>query len=220
VSEVVLETVERPDLRELIAARLRYAIISREFPPGRRLRELPLAESFGVSRVPVREALIRLTHEGLVRGEPRRGAFVVGMSKADIAELYDVRKLIECRGGQLAASRATVDDVRELRRRVQDLDDATTYRTPFEAASADIAFHREVLVASHHRRLLAVWEPMAGTIQTLMSLTNERSDPACILSSHRPLVDAITDGDAEAAARLTLKSLDDGLANAELIWSD
>jgi GntR family transcriptional regulator of gluconate operon len=220
LSEFAPEIVERADLWQILAGRLRYAIISREFKPGQHLPELTLAERFGVSRVPIREALIRLDHEGLVRAEPRRGAFVVGMSLADIRELYEVRAILEVRGAQMAASAATPDNIASLRHIIQRFNTEGKGGDSQALAAVDIAFHREVMAAAHHRRLLATWDPLSGMIQTLLTLTNERSNKSRILSAHRPLATAIAAGDAIAAEKATLTSLAGGMRNAERMWSD
>jgi GntR family transcriptional regulator of gluconate operon len=219
-SDFAPDVVERADLWQIVASRLRYAIISRQLKPGEHLRELPLANRFGVSRVPVREALIRLEHEGLVRGEPRRGAFVVGMTLADIRELYEVRAILEVRGARLAAEGAAPENLANLRRITQDFRVEADRGDSESLAAVDIAFHREVMTAAHHRRLLATWEPLSGIIQTLLTLTNERSTQSKILSAHSPLASAIILGDAAAAEAATLKTLDEGMKNAELIWSE
>ena len=219
-SDFAPDVVERADLWQIVASRLRYAIISRQLKPGEHLRELPLANRFGVSRVPVREALIRLEHEGLVRGEPRRGAFVVGMTLADIRELYEVRAILEVRGARLAAEGAAPENLANLRRITQDFRVEAERGDSESLAGVDIAFHREVMTAAHHRRLLATWEPMSGIIQTLLTLTNERSTQSKILSAHSPLASAIILGDAAAAEAATLKTLEEGVKNAELIWSE
>jgi GntR family transcriptional regulator, gluconate operon transcriptional repressor len=219
-SDFAPDVVERADLWQIVASRLRYAIISRQLKPGEHLRELPLANRFGVSRVPVREALIRLEHEGLVRGEPRRGAFVVGMTLADIRELYEVRAILEVRGARLAAEGAAPENLANLRRITQDFRVEADRGDSESLAGVDIAFHREVMTAAHHRRLLATWEPLSGIIQTLLTLTNERSTQSKILSAHSPLASAIILGDAAAAEAATLKTLDEGMKNAELIWSE
>ncbi len=219
-SDFAPDVVERADLWQIVASRLRYAIISRQLKPGEHLRELPLANRFGVSRVPVREALIRLEHEGLVRGEPRRGAFVVGMTLADIRELYEVRAILEVRGARLAAEGAAPENLANLRRITQDFRVEAERGDSESLAGVDIAFHREVMTAAHHRRLLATWEPMSGIIQTLLTLTNERSTQSKIISAHSPLASAIILGDAAAAEAATLKTLEEGVKNAELIWSE
>src|SRR5262245_4986132 len=106
--------MRRADLWELVAVRLRRAIVTGELAPAVHLNEPLLAQRFGVSRMPVREALVQLEHEGLVRSEPGRGSFVVGMSPKDVQELYDVRLMVEVQAGRLAAQRATVDDTGAL----------------------------------------------------------------------------------------------------------
>jgi DNA-binding GntR family transcriptional regulator len=216
--EFAPEALERADLWELVASRLRYAIISGELEPGEHLRELPLAQRFGVSRVPVREALIRLTHEGLVRGEPRRGAFVIGMSLADIRELYDVREVLEVHASRLACRAATADDIASLRSLIRDFNRQSKSGNSEALAAVDIAFHRAIIAAAHHGRLQATWEPLSGIIETLLTLTNAHSTHTRIMSAHRPLADAIAAGDLAAAEVTTRESLAEGLRNAET-WS-
>src|SRR6185437_16142801 len=97
----------RADLWEVVAGALRWAIITGELGPGVHLQEPVLAQKFGVSRVPVREALVRLEHEGLVRSEPRRGSFVIGFTASDVQEIYEIRQFIETHAGRLAAERVT-----------------------------------------------------------------------------------------------------------------
>ncbi|MFZ2240556.1 MAG: GntR family transcriptional regulator, partial [Gordonia amarae] len=78
-----------------IYAEIRARIISGELPFGERLRERDLADELDASRVPVREAIVRLEAEGFVETAPRRGASVVRLSLADVQELYDVRLALE-----------------------------------------------------------------------------------------------------------------------------
>ena len=84
----------RKALWESIVEPMRRAIVLGELPAGLHLEEPALAQKFGVSRIPVREALVRLEHEGLVRVEPRRGAFIVGMTEDDVHDVYELRSLI------------------------------------------------------------------------------------------------------------------------------
>jgi DNA-binding GntR family transcriptional regulator len=212
--------IERADLWQTIAARLRYSIIGREFKPRQHLPEPALAQRFGVSRVPVREALIRLEQEGLVRAEPRRGAFVVGMTLADMRELYEVRALLEVRGARLAANGASPEDVAKIRGLIPEFGAVSKRGDSEHLATVDIAFHRTVMTAAHHRRLLATWEPLSGVIQTLLTLTNERGSSSHIVTAHRRLATAIASGDPDAAESATLKILSEGLGNAELRWTE
>jgi GntR family transcriptional regulator of gluconate operon len=218
LSEFAPDLVERTDLWEMIGSRLRYAIISRELGSGEHLREAPLAKRFGVSRVPVREALIRLEHEGLVRIEPRRGVFVVGMSIGDIRELYDVRTLLEARGARLAAEAKEAASIEKLEQIMEQFSRDAWSGNSEALAKSDISFHREVMAASGHKRLVSTWEPMSGVIQTLLMLTNERSNRSRILSAHGPLLTAIASGDAQGAETATLECLANGLENIQAMW--
>ena len=82
-------------LRDLVFESLKDAILTQTLPPGKRLLENELAESLGVSRTPVREAIRRLEQEGLVAMIPRKGAYVSGISLKDIREVYEIRAALE-----------------------------------------------------------------------------------------------------------------------------
>ena len=81
---------------ESVLFRLRMAIIQGKLPPGAHLLEAQLAEKLGVSRGPVREALLRLEQEGLVLSQPYRGKFVANLSPQMIHEIYTLRRVLEC----------------------------------------------------------------------------------------------------------------------------
>ncbi|MES2814684.1 MAG: GntR family transcriptional regulator, partial [Pseudomonadota bacterium] len=85
------DAVDRLSLAEQVAEKLSASILSGDYRPGARLPEIELAERFNVSRVPVREALRLLAHQGLVQFRPRRGAIVPEVEASDIRDLYDVR---------------------------------------------------------------------------------------------------------------------------------
>src|SRR3954468_21043604 len=95
-------------------AALREAIVAMELPPGARLSENELAARLGVSRTPVREALIRLRDEQLVEIAPQRGTFVTPISVRGVLDAQFVREALECAAVRLAAEHATDDDVTQL----------------------------------------------------------------------------------------------------------
>lgn len=95
---------QRQRLSPQVAVRIRERIMSGEEPPGRRLRAEHLAESFGISATPVREALMSLAGEGLVTFDPGRGFRVSGMSRQDVLDVFDTQAYIS---GELAARAAT-----------------------------------------------------------------------------------------------------------------
>src|SRR3954468_18736901 len=142
---------------------LREAILAGSLPPGARLRAEPLAEQLQTSRTPVREALILLAREGLVDIEPRRGAVVRQFDAADLADLYDVRALIEPYAARRAATRIAPQDVATL----TGLCDRADARGAADAAVEDHGalneeFHRIVVAAAESPRLEAALRAVAG----------------------------------------------------------
>jgi DNA-binding GntR family transcriptional regulator len=143
---------------------LREAILAGSLPPGARLRAEPLAERLRTSRTPVREALILLAREGLVDIEPRRGAIVRSFDAADLADLYDVRALIEPHAARRAATRIGADALARLRQ-ICDRADARGAADD-DAVEDQVAlneeFHRIIVTAAGSPRLEAALRAVAG----------------------------------------------------------
>jgi DNA-binding GntR family transcriptional regulator len=143
---------------------LREAILTGTLPPGARLRAEPLAEQLQTSRTPVREALILLAREGLVDIEPRRGAVVRQFDTADLADLYDVRALIEPYAARRGATRIAAHDVDRL----TDICDRADARGAADDAAVEdqVAlneqFHRVIVAAAGSPRLEAALRAVAG----------------------------------------------------------
>jgi DNA-binding GntR family transcriptional regulator len=113
----VLRLTEHPPLRRDQAfERLRDAIITGHFAPGARLIERELCEAMGVSRTSIREVLRRLEAEQLIEVEPRRGPIVARLTRKQVAEIYEVRALLETAVVRRFALEASSEDIRELRR--------------------------------------------------------------------------------------------------------
>ena len=181
---------------------LREAIIGGEYTPGERLRTEALAERFGTSRTPVREALVLLEGDGLVELEPRRGAVVRSFDAADLVDLYEVRAILEARAAQLAALRLTREDLDAL--------DATCDRAESMAGSGKIAietliasndeFHRIIVEASGSARLTAALRTVAGIPRPFKAaFWKNGAERTRSLSAHREIVAALHSGSAERA---------------------
>ncbi|MGL4975720.1 MAG: GntR family transcriptional regulator, partial [Bosea sp. (in: a-proteobacteria)] len=97
-----------------IAERLRHDILSGVQPAGMQLRQDMLATTFGVSRIPVREALFQLEAEGLVRIEPHKGAVVAGLSAEEVDDVFELRLILEPRLLQSSCAQLTAADFVEL----------------------------------------------------------------------------------------------------------
>ena len=153
-----------PTSVERLQTELREAILAGTLRPGTRLRAEALAERLSSSRTPVREALLLLAREGLVEIEPRRGATVRMFDAADVAELYEVRALIEPHAAALAAERIDADRLVAL----TALHERSTARDASDEASVAVQlglnedFHRVILEAAGSPRLTAAMSAVSG----------------------------------------------------------
>ncbi|HEV3504320.1 MAG TPA: GntR family transcriptional regulator, partial [Actinomycetes bacterium] len=141
---------------------LREAILKRRFLPGQRLVPADLAREFGVSRMPVYEALKRLALEDLVEIHPRRGTVVSRVTAKDVAELSDARLMVEVHAAAAAVARATPDAVAELRALVAHLDEVLRRggdQPSFDAwSAANARLHRFLVAAAGNDHLLRIYD--------------------------------------------------------------
>jgi len=207
----VLEAARHAALWEGVAAELRRAIIYGELPAGLHLEEPSLARKFGISRVPVREAIARLEREGLVRIEPRRGAFVVGFAEDDVGNVYGCRRLIELASVRRAAARVQASGLARLRALADRMDDAVRRRRSELMAEPDVEYHRQLVSLAENRFLLGAWEPLAGLVTAMLEITDTTYDNLPVaVASHREIVDALEGHDADRAERLLAEHLREG----------
>jgi DNA-binding GntR family transcriptional regulator len=168
------------------------------YRPGDRLVESELAERFGVSRTPIREALQRLETQSLLARDGR-SLIVASLDHNQMAELYMVRSELEGLAAKLAARHATEEEVRFLKEMVEE--DRARVGDPAALARTNRRFHRQVHLASHNRYLVQqldlVYRSMALMATTSLAAKG-RSEVA--LAEHAEIVDAIVRGDGEAAS--------------------
>ena len=171
------------------------------FKPGDRLVESELAERFGVSRTPVREALQRLETQGMLRRDGR-SLIVASLDHNQLSELYAVRTELEGLAARLAARHATEEELRVLRSMVTE-DRALLGGDPRVLSRANKRFHKQIHLASHNRFLVQQLD-LVHRSMALMATTSfaaeGRDGPA--LAEHERIVAAIEarDGDAAYAA--------------------
>ncbi|MET7817898.1 GntR family transcriptional regulator [Micromonospora zamorensis] len=181
---------------------IREQILSGQRSAGAWLREGELAESFGVSRTPVREALRRLTAEGLVRHERNRGVQVQAWSIHDLDEIFSLRAVLEPWGCRLAATTGTID-VEALDALAHRMDEVAPDGRPTdvdELTELNNRFHRMILEASDNSRLAGV---VSSVIQMpLVWRTFSRYSPDALrrsLAHHHELVAALAAPDPDWA---------------------
>ena len=174
------------------------AIDRGRYPPGARLVETELAERFGVSRTPIREALGRLETQGVVAHDGRRGLVVASLDHNQLGELYEVRAEVEGLSARLAARHAAPEEQALLRRLVED-----SRRLTNDAAGLrdnNRRFHRQVHLASHNRYLVTMLDGIRRSM-ALLTMTS-LADPirgAETVEEHDAIVRAIEARDEDAA---------------------
>ncbi|WP_103335876.1 GntR family transcriptional regulator [Amycolatopsis sp. CA-126428] len=197
-----LVPARRRGLADEVADRIRDAIFDGVYVPGSQLREVELAQALGVSRGPVREALLRLEQEGLVRSEWHRGATVTTLSAEDVAELDSLRAALEHLAVELVVERAADDALAALEAVVRRMERA---HDEHEMVRCDLEFHDAVYAATGHRRLLEAWQAIRSQVH-LFLLTRigvaTGGYLAGIPAEHRELVSALSARDRETALAL------------------
>ncbi|MGW3308053.1 GntR family transcriptional regulator [Streptomyces sp. NPDC001073] len=183
-------------VRERVLANLRQEIIAGRLGPGDRLVERELAERFGVSRVPVREAIRALVAEGFVHFETPRRAVVRPLTPNDVQELFELREALEVYAAGLAASRATPEELAG----VAELLDRAAAST--EAGDAEVItdinsrLHDSIVTMAGNTLLTAALEPVAGRLRWM---TRRNEEWPQLLVEHRELYEAIASGDPDRA---------------------
>ncbi|WP_306369209.1 GntR family transcriptional regulator [Nocardiopsis sp. CC223A] len=190
-----------PSLRDRAYAELKSRIMGLRLPPGHRITERETAAELGVSRVPLREALRLLEAEGLIVLVPRQGAMVAGWSREDIVHLFEVREELEPLAARLAAAKRSEDDLRLMRRRLDEAARALDAGDDSATAAANAGFHRAVLGACGNPLLQEMMAPLDARVQWLFHLTRHR-DTREQRAEHVRLLELIERGDGEGAAAL------------------
>ncbi len=193
-----------PQLWEAVADKLRAAILDGSLPAGTKLVESELAERFGTSRGPVREAIRELAREGLVAELPRRGTVVSTMTARDLAEIYAIREGMELSAVRTVVERAGDADFRSLEDSLGLMEEARSSGDYGIIAEHDFAFHRRLISLAGNRRMADINDAMLTQSAVLLRLAAEvnatlRSD--LDRPVHQELVDAIRDRDLERARR-------------------
>ena len=189
-------------LREVVCESLREAIRTGVLKPGERLMEIQLSEELGVSRTPVREAIRKLDQEGYVVMMPRRGAYVADMSIRDVNEIFEIRTALESLSNGLAAERITAEELEHLQRLLVQIGSYIKAGDMDKIVDTDIEFHDLLYRASRNARLEGIISNLREQLTRFRTLS--MSYPGRLeatLEEHRAMVDAIAQGDTEAAMR-------------------
>lgn len=196
-----------------VAELLRQRIFNRELAPGSWIDELRLAEEYGISRTPLREALKVLATEGLVTMKVRRGAYVTEVSDTDLADVYHLLALLESDAAAVVARKASDAQLKELQGLHNELEKAVTQRERFFEINE--AFHMRLLEIANNR-----WrDQMVADLRKVMKLNRHNSLLKSgrleeSLAEHRALMAALAARDGDAAAQRMREHFRNGLEAA------
>ena len=190
-----------------VAERVRELIRSGELAPGTHLRQDEIAARFGVSSTPVREAFLALEREGLVRRHPHRGVIVFMPSVEELAQLYEIRAVLEPLATEIAAKRLSEDDLVALERIVAEMRTAR----PKRFVELNDELHTRIYAAADRPRLREIIdglrEPAANYISMNVDLY-DREYRAEVQAEHEAVLEALQSRSAKRAARAMREHLE------------
>lgn len=193
----------RNKIRNTVVAR----ILDGTYPPGTRLKELALANEFGVSQAPVREALRELEASGLAVSEPFRGTRVLGADAADLGEAYELKAVIEERAATLAVP-CEADGLEFLELAFERMRAAAGALNFEDYSVASLAFHRGIVEMSGNRAFLRAWDALHWEVRTRIATRRIGAKLPDFAEAHRPVLAALREGSGEEAGRLLRDMID------------
>ena len=168
-----------------------------------RLDERALGEQLGVSRTPVREALSRLEQEGIVENIARRGAFVVRKSKQEILDIVDVWAALESMAARLATSRASDEEIAQLRQNFTTYDGDEAKAHIDEYSDTNIEFHQTIIRLGHSELITQMADQLFFHMRAIRASTiKDRDRVAKSVMDHGRIIEALEERDAYHAEQL------------------
>jgi len=210
---------EHRDLGLSVAEVLKQLIFSGGLLPGERLVETELADRFGTSRGPIRDALTTLEQSGLVTSRPRRGTVVRELTVADVEEVYTLRIALESLAVRLLVEVGD-EPAAGLWELLDVLDAAHAAGDRLVIGIADMDFHRAIVRNCGHRRLLDAWERLAD--QTILLMAELSSlDPVIQgpTGDHRSIVERLAERDGAGADAALVRHLTSAMTTVVAHWS-
>lgn len=203
VAEVPEQIPRRPPAADRVYTHVKQGVLERRYQGGTLLTEGELAEEAGVSRTPVREALLRLEMEGLIKLYPKKGALVLAVSAQEIADVIETRRLVEEHAARKAvpAPPGLIERLEELLARQKE---QVTAGDLAGAAVTDRTFHAEIVRSGGNEILSRLYDQLRDR-QLRMGVAVMHSHPdrvAKTLAEHEEILQALRLGDAEVAVNI------------------
>jgi DNA-binding GntR family transcriptional regulator len=201
--------IKRSSTSEHVADAMRAMILRGELAPGTPLREVQLAESIGISRNTVREAVRVLARQGLVTHSMHRGAVVTRLSEDDVIDLYRVRRALETQAID-ASAEATPEELAGIQRAVEELERAAQAGDWNRMVDADWSFHECLVGFLGSSRLDRFFDTIQAELRLCLSILDRADDdPDDLVAEHRELRDLLLAGERARCKTVLCGRLDD-----------
>jgi DNA-binding GntR family transcriptional regulator len=213
----------RRSLGDDVADQLRQAILHGELAAGQHLREEELARKLDVSRGPVRDALMFLERDGLVRSSRHKGVTVVELTRRDLHEIYTLRSVLEPLAVSLAIERRTAAELAAIESALDEFTaEVAAGITTHRAAQLDVQFHDAIYRAAQHERLYSAWSQLRMPAYWFMLSRNVANARwrAETVSGHTRILTEIKAGDTDAARDAVSEHIRAGFARIETSYLD
>ena len=209
MKDISLNTNEYLPLREVVFNTLREAILTGELEPGEHLMEVKLANKLGVSRTPIREAIRKLELEGLVVMTPRRSAEVAKITKEDLVDVLEVRRVLEALSIELCCKNRTKEEIVLLKENLGKFKKSVESGDLTEIAKTDVQFHEIIYNATGNRRLNQILYNLREQMYRYrVEYLKEDDSRNRLVKEHEEITQAIRARDVKRAQELSFEHLE------------
>jgi DNA-binding GntR family transcriptional regulator len=206
------EPLVRESTPSIIARKLRTAIGLGQIAPGSQLGEAELAKELGVSRGPLREAMQRLTQEGLLISIRNRGLFVITMTDDEVRDMYVARTAVERAATELILQKGSKPVADQLLAIVETMKKAAQKADLDAMSEADMEYHATLVAAAHSARLTRMHNTLlTETRMCLTALESRYPDPQARVAEHRAIAEALAGGNDQLVGKLLISHMEDAL---------
>lgn len=193
-------------LREKIVETVRSAIVNGQIPAGTRVAEPELADRFGISRTPIREAFRQLESEGFITVIPRKGAVVASLSAKDISDFYDLKTVLEGYAARCAARTLTEKDIAKMESVNRQMETAATKNDLRRVLHLHNEFHDIFLKSCGNEKLHAIVQNLVRQFQRFRLILTIRGRMDGSIKQHWEIIEAFQKRDARLAESLVMKN--------------
>jgi DNA-binding GntR family transcriptional regulator len=205
MKDISLKTDEYLPLREVVFHTLREAILTGELKPGEHLMEVKLANKLGVSRTPIREAIRKLELEGLVVMTPRRSAEVAKITKEDLVDVLEVRRVLESLAMELSCKNRTGQDIALLNENLQSFRVCIKENNLTDIAVTDVQFHEIIYKSTGNKRLNQILYNLREQMYRYrLEYIKDKETRHNLILEHEEIIKAIEERDVQKAKEAIL----------------